>query len=249
MAINASFAKKVSGKSVKTAASDYLTRNGSQSGPVGTFVKQVTGSSLTKASLARYSANKGTRNSPTASFVKKVSGTSLKSASLAYYRNKKGGYTLQPKRGRTSQKDPVAVALNRYAQKNVGASAVAYVYSSRSKVVRGTENLLAVRLQGGAKGWITETGNFLSADQLRNVLHSVDSTSPASVMGISLLDIYDSLSAQEKAEFADKVRDFDWDQMFEEMYPKDGVAEADTQMDAYMELLETLGDIKGWGKR
>lgn len=184
-----------------------------------------------------------------ASFVKKVSGTSLKTASLAYYKNRKGGYTLQRKRGNTSQKDPVAVALNRYAKSNIGASTVAYIYSSKSKVLRGTKNMLAVRLQGGAKGWITEKGKFVSADQLRNVLHSVDATSPAAVMDISLLDIYDSLSAQQKAEFADRVRDFDWDQMFEEMYPKDGVAEADTQMDAYMDLLETLGDIKGWGKR
>ena len=59
----------------------------------------------------------------------------------------------------------------------------------------------------------------------------------------------DGVTLTTEAEFADRVRDFDWDQMFEEMYPKDGVAEADTQMDAYMELLETLGDIKGWGKR
>ena len=248
MAINASFVKKVSGKSVKTATSDYLTRNGTQNSPVGTFVKQVTGSSLTRAALARYGANKGTRNSPTASFIKQVSGTSLKSASLAYYRNKKGGYTLQPKRGRTSQKDPVAVALNRYAQKNVGASAVAYVYSSKSRVIRGTEHLLAVKLASGAKGWITSEGKFLSEEQLRNVLKSVDATSPASVMDVKLLDIYDSLTAQQKAEFAEKIRNFDWDKMFEEMYPKDGVAEADEQMDAYFELLETLGDIKGWGK-
>ena len=246
MAIDASFAKKVKGASLKGTTSSYITDKTGAPTATAKAVGQITSGSLKSAALKRVS--KGPMTSR-ASFVKRVGGTSLPQAALAYYRNKKGGYTLQPKRGRTSQKDPVAVALNRYAQKNVGASAVAYVYSSRSKVIRGTGNLLAVRLQGGAKGWITETGNFLSADQLRNVLHSVDCTSPASVMDISLLDIYDSLSPQQKAEFADKVRDFDWDGMFEEMYPKDGVAEADTQMDAYMELLETLGDIKGWGKR
>lgn len=186
-------------------------------------------------------------NPATARFVRKVKGTSLTQASLAYYKSKKGGYTVQPKRGRTSAKDPVAVALNRYAKHNVGASTVAYIYSSKSRVLRSTSNMLAVRLQGGAKGWITESGTFVSADQLRNVLHSVDSTSPAAVAGVNLLDLYDSLTTQQKAEFADKVRDFDWDQMFEEMYPKDGVAEADTQMDAYLELLETIGDLKGWG--
>ena len=179
-------------------------------------------------------------------FVKQVSGTSLKTATFAYYKSKKGGYVLKPKRGRTSTKDPVAVALNRYAKANVGASTVSMVYASKSKVLRSTENLLAVKLKGGAKGWITEKGKFMSEEQLRNVLKSVDATSPAAVAGVSLQDIYDSLSPQKKAEFADRVRDFDWDQMFAEMYPKDGVAEADTQMDAYLELLTTLGDLKGW---
>lgn len=186
-------------------------------------------------------------NPETARFIKKVKGTSLTQASLAYYRSKQGGYTVQPKRGKTSTKDPVAVALNRYANNNVGASTVTYIYSSKSRVLRSTSNMLAVKLQGGAKGWITERGKFISEDQLRNVLHSVDCTSPAAVVGVSLLDLYDSLTPQQKAEFSDKLRDFDWDQMFEEMYPKDGVVEADTQMDAYMELLETLGDLKGWG--
>ena len=182
-----------------------------------------------------------------ARFVRQVTGKSLTSAGMAYYKARKG-YSYQPKRGRTSEKDPVARMLNSYAKRNVGSSAVKHIYSAKSRVIRGTEHLLAVKLENGAKGWITSEGKFLSEEQLRNVLHSVDSTSPASVMDVKLLDIYDSLTAQQKAEFAEKVRDFDWDAMFEEMYPKDGVAEADEQMDAYFELLETLGDIKGWGK-
>ena len=182
-------------------------------------------------------------------FVRKVYGTNLTTAALAYYKNRKGGYTLQRKRGATSQKDPVARRLNLYAGKVPDGRWVTHIYAQRSRVMRGTENMLAVKLNTGEKGWVTDKGRFMSEADLRNVLHSVDCTSPASVMDISLLDIYDSLTAQQKAEFADRVRDFDWDQMFEEMYPKDGVAEADTQMDAYMELLETLGDIKGWGKR
>lgn len=179
-------------------------------------------------------------------FIKQVTGKSLKTAAFAYYRNKKGGYVLRPKRGRTSAKDPVAVALNRYAKSNIGASTVSMVYAPKSKVLRSTGNLLAVKLKGGAKGWITEKGVFMSEQRLRDVLKSVDATSPAAVAGVNLLDIYDSLSPQQKAEFADRVRDFDWDEMFKEMYPKDGVAEADTQMDAYLGLLTTLGDLKGW---
>lgn len=183
-------------------------------------------------------------------FVRKAYGTSLTSAALAYYKSRKGGYTLQRKRGATSQKDVVARRLNLYQQSNVGKGRyITHIYAQRSRVMRGTENLLAVRLNTGEKGWVTDKGRFMSEQELRNVLHSVDCTSPASVMDISLLDIYDSLTAQQKAEFADRVRDFDWDQMFEEMYPKDGEAGPDAQMDAYMELLETLGDIKGWGKR
>ena len=183
-------------------------------------------------------------------FVRKVYGTNLTSAALAYYKSRHGGYTIQRKRGATSVKDPIARRLNLYHGANPGAGRyVTHIYAQRSRVMRGTENLLAVRLNTGEKGWIASDGRFLSEQELRNVLHSVDCTSPASVMDISLLDIYDSLTAQQKAEFADRVRDFDWDQMFEEMYPKDGEAGPDAQMDAYMELLETLGDAKGWGKR
>lgn len=185
-----------------------------------------------------------------ANFIKQVTGKSVKTAAFAYYKNKnkKGGYVLKPKRGKTSIKDPVAVALNKYAKSNVGGRTVNMVYAAKSKVLRSNENLLAVKLQGGIKGWITEQGTFLSEQKLRNALMSVDSTSPAAVAGVSLLDIYDSLSPQQKAEFADKLKDFDWDELFAEMYPQDGVVEADTQMDAYLELLSTLGDLKGWQK-
>lgn len=180
-------------------------------------------------------------------FVRKVYGTNLTTAALAYYKSRKGGYTLQRKRGATSQKDPVARRLNLYHIANPGSGRyITHIYAQRSRVMRGTENLLAVRLNTGEKGWVTDKGRFMSEQELRNVLHSVDCTSPASVADISLLDLYDSLTAQQKAEFADKVRDFDWDAMFEEMYPKDGEAEPDAQMDAYFELLETIGDIKGW---
>lgn len=180
-------------------------------------------------------------------FVRKVYGTNLTTAALAYYKHRKGGYTLQRKRGATSQKDPVARRLNLYHIANPGSGRyITHIYAQKSRVMRGTENLLAVRLNTGEKGWVTDKGRFMSEQELRNVLHSVDCTSPASVADISLLDLYDSLTAQQKAEFADKVRDFDWDAMFEEMYPKDGEAEPDAQMDAYFELLETIGDIKGW---
>lgn len=185
----------------------------------------------------------------TARFVRKVKGTSLSQASLAYYKSRQG-YTLQRKRGKTSVRDPVAQRLNRFVQANPKLGQyISYIYSAKSRVLRGTENLLAVKLNSGAKGWITTEGRFVSEEQLRNTLHSVDCTSPAAVVGVSLRDIYESLTTQQKAEFADKVRDFDWDAMFEEMYPEEGEASADQQMDAYLELLETLGDIAGWDKR
>lgn len=183
----------------------------------------------------------------TARFVRKVRGTSLTQAGLAYYKSRQGGYTLQRKRGKTSVKDPIAVRLNRFLQSNPKMGQyISYVYSGKSRVIRGTESLLAVKLNSGAKGWITTEGRFISEEQLRNTLHSVDCTSPAAVVGVNLRDIYESLSPQKKAEFAEKVQDFDWDAMFEEMYPEDGEASADQQMDAYLELLETLGDVAGW---
>lgn len=242
MVINASFVRKVSGKSVKTAASDYLTRNGSQSGPVGTFVKQVTGSSLTKASLARYSANKGTRNSPTAAFVKKVSGTSLTSASLAYYRNKKGGYTLQRKRGKTSQKDPVAVRLNRMLTTESGIGKyVSYVYSGKSRVVRATDNLIGVRLESGVKGWVDVKGRFLSLENARYTLRSLDYTTVGYGSDLSLEAVWDEASPTQKAKIAEILMDVDWDAFWKEYYPKDdGRGDYDTQAEMYQDIVEKI---------
>lgn len=179
-------------------------------------------------------------------FVKKVRGTSLKSAALAYYKNKKGGYTLQRKRGATSVKDPVARRLNLYHNANVGNGRyIMHIYAQRSRVMRGTENLLAVKLNTGEKGWVTTEGRFLGEDEIRKMLYSVDRTLAGMSEESALLGLYDSLSPADKAKVAEALQDYDWDVFWKEMYPEKGRRSVDNQFDNYDELVETIAQALG----
>lgn len=179
-------------------------------------------------------------------FVKKVRGTSLTSAALAYYRNKKGGYTLQRKRGATSVKDPVARRLNLYHNANVGNGRyIMHIYAQRSRVLRGTENLLAVKLNTGEKGWVTVEGRFLGEDEIRKMLYSVDRTLAGMSEESALLGLYDSLSPTDKAKVVEALQDYDWDVFWKEMYPEKGHRNIDSQFDNYDELVETIAQALG----
>lgn len=186
-----------------------------------------------------------TINPMSASFVRKVSNTSLKTAAFAYYRNRKGGYTLQRKRGNTSQKDPVARRLNLYAGKVPDGRWITHIYAQRSRVMRGTENMLAVKLNTGAKGWITDKGSFIAEDDVRKMLYSVDQTLAGISEGSALLDLYDSLSVAEKAKLAEALRDYDWDAFWKEMYPTKGARSVDNQYENYDELVEKIAQALG----
>ena len=179
-------------------------------------------------------------------FVRKVYGTSLTSAALAYYKHRKGGYTLQRKRGATSQKDPVARRLNLYQQSSVGKGRyITHIYAQRSRVMRGTENMLAVKLNTGEKGWVTDKGSFIAEDDVRKMLYSVDQTLAGISEGSALLDLYDSLSVAEKAKVAEALRDYDWEAFWKEMYPTKGARNVDNQYENYDELVERIAQALG----
>lgn len=185
-------------------------------------------------------------NPKQARFVRKVRGTSLPEAALAYYKSRQGGYTLQRKRGTTSQKDPVARRLNLYQQSNVGGGRyITHIYAQRSRVLRGTENLLAVRLNTGEKGWVTAQGRFMGEDDIRKMLYSVDRTLAGMSEESALLGLYDSLSASEKAKVADALQDYDWEVFWKEMYTEKGVRNIDNQYANYDELVETIAQALG----
>lgn len=162
----------------------------------------------------------------------------------AVYKTKDGGYVTKRKSGRTSQKDPVAAALNRYYSAG-GKKAITWIYSAKSRVIRRTDTMLAVRA-GKEKGWIDSEGRFLSEKKLRDSLYAIDSTLVSAVKGISLLSIYDSMTPAQRAEFAEKTRNIDWDAFWDEMYTEEGAAPFDRQLQLYTDLIYELGVSAGW---
>ena len=123
---------------------------------------------------------------------------------------------------------------------------VAYIYSRKSRVIRGSESLIAVRLKDGSKGWLTAEGRFIGQDTMRELLYDVDQTLPASTSDISLMDAWDAMSPQQKADFADIMQDFDWDQFWEEIGSDDPARDLSAATNAYYDLIEIMGDVLGW---
>lgn len=176
--------------------------------------------------------------------VKAVGASGLSKAAVRYVKNRKGGIEAKAGGRASRSKDPVVRRLNTTATgTNLRGRRVSWIYSQNSRVMRGTDVMMAVRLNTGERGWITDSGDFLGEKDLRDVLHSVDCTTAAAVQGISLRDMYDSMTPAQRAEFAERVRDFDWDAFWSEMYPTEGNPDLDSQMDLYMELLELIGDL------
>lgn len=122
---------------------------------------------------------------------------------------------------------------------------VKHWYSGRSRVMASTDVMKAVKLADGTKGWMDILRNkFVSEDDIRRMLYSLDKTQMGLVEGISLLDIYDNLTVQQKAEFAEVYRKVDWDVFWEENYQEE--LDFDRKMDAYENLLLMFGTIAGW---
>ena len=138
----------------------------------------------------------------------------------AYYRSKDGSIVYKRKQGPTSVKDPILRRLNAYHRANPEQSVhVKYVYGERSRVMRSTENILAVKTDEGLKGWLTDDGKFIGLDTFRATLANVDNTIVGDASGLSLLDAFDSMSPAFKI---------------------------DSATDRYFELVDLVGDLLGW---
>ena len=123
---------------------------------------------------------------------------------------------------------------------------VKYIYSPKSRVIRGTQDLIPVRLKSGVKGWLASDGRFYSMDEFRELLHNIDQTSPAAASDISLLDAWDSLNAQQQVRLFETFRDFDWDAFWEEIGSDDPDRDLGKATDAYDRFVETVGELLGW---
>ena len=164
----------------------------------------------------------------------------------ALYRNKQGQLVIKQKAGRTSVKDPFMKAANAYLNKS-GSLDIRRVYAYTSKVAHGTEGMWGVKLEDGSKGWIRENGTFVSQKDIGDVLRSVDMTNVMAREGISLEGMWNAMNAQEKADFAKVVDDFDWQSFWKEMYPAEGRgASDDAQTDLLYNLLAQLKVVKNW---
>lgn len=178
--------------------------------------------------------------------VKAVKPNSLAKAAVGYYMSKKG-MTVKKKTGRTSQKNVVARTLNRSTTSLPKGQYVKWVYARNSRVIQGTEKLLAVRLNTGEKGWINQIyGTWISEKSIRATLYSIDSTFAAGATETDLLSLYDSLSLGDKAKLAEALEDYDWDEFWELIGSDDEKQlDIDRSTTAYLMLVEYIGDVLG----
>lgn len=99
---------------------------------------------------------------------------------------------------------------------------VEYVYARKSRVIRGTDNLLAVRLKGGVKGWLTKDNRVITQNDMADLMHSLDGTIASSAFGFSFEEIWNRMSAQQRAELVDALKDMDWENFWKQEYnPED----------------------------
>lgn len=119
---------------------------------------------------------------------------------------------------------------------------VGYVYASNSRVMKGSEGLLAVRLRSGEKGWLTKEGRFIGQDVIYRMLYSIDNTLVGAGSGVSLADLYAKMSPAQRVRFMDAIKDFDWEKFWEEDYE---LGDDDYQIEVYFGLLEIIESVVG----
>ena len=98
---------------------------------------------------------------------------------------------------------------------------VQYVYSPNSRVIRGTEDFLAVRLKSGVKGWLNPNGVFISQDGVASLMRGLDGTLASGLYDFSFEDLWDKMSARQRMIFTDSIKDIDWDTIWKEVYDPD----------------------------
>lgn len=157
---------------------------------------------------------------PRADFTFRPKLVTAKHGNVGVYRvGPKNKFVLRERTGRLSEKG-ISGMINRYYESGGERVGRIFVYSQKSNVLRGTRNLLAVKI-GDEKGWITREGKFIGVEQFENTLYSIDQTVIGQGAGENaLLAKWNSLSPQQKANVVDAFRDFDWDAFWAEWYPR-----------------------------
>lgn len=157
---------------------------------------------------------------PRANFTFRPKLVTAKHGNVGIYRvGPKNKFVLRERTGRLSEKG-ISGMINRYYESGGERVGRIFVYSQKSNVLRGTKNLLAVKI-GDEKGWITREGKFIGVEQFENTLYSIDQTVIGQGAGENaLLAKWKSLSPQQKANVVDAFRNFDWDGFWAEWYPR-----------------------------
>ena len=157
---------------------------------------------------------------PRADFTFRPKLVTAKHGNVGVYRvGPRNKFVLRERTGRLSEKG-ISGMINRYYESGGERVGRIFVYSQKSNVLRGTRNLLAVKI-GDEKGWITREGKFIGVEQFENTLYSIDQTVIGQGAGENaLLAKWNSLSPQQKANVVDAFRDFDWDAFWAEWYPR-----------------------------
>lgn len=157
---------------------------------------------------------------PRADFTFRPKLVTAKHGNVGVYRvGSRNKFVLRERTGRLSEKG-ISGMINRYYEQGGERVGKIFVYSQKSNVLRGTRNLLAVKI-GSEKGWITREGKFIGMEQFENTLYSIDQTVIGQGAGENaLLAKWNSLSPQQKANVVDAFRNFDWDAFWAEWYPR-----------------------------
>lgn len=131
--------------------------------------------------------------------------------------------------------DLITERLNLYNKYSGWKLPVAYIYSKNSKVIRGTENLMAVRLRNGQKGWLDADGRFISQDSMYQLMLGLDGTVASGQYGFSFGELWANMSAQQRADFTDLTKDVNWDAFWMVSYDRNNPLD-----DAWLEALDEV---------
>ena len=168
---------------------------------------------------------------------------------------KKKPVLLPRKGGRVSEKGAYG-AVNRYYAKG-GRKVISKVYSAKYRRIPSGDKTFAVRIAGekftidgqineSAVGWVSESGQLTTLKDFRDSLISIDATTAGQAYGENVLvNMWDSLTLQDKSKIINEFADFDWAGMWAEFYPsgfaKDGSEpNVDNQFLLYDEIVQRI---------
>lgn len=174
-----------------------------------------------------------------------VSGPEGLSSNAAVYKTGSGKYALKPKTRAPTARGAVQFVNNYYQQG--GLLQIRKVYSSRYSGMKGTARLIPVQTSVG-RGWLSTDGRITLEDDLLKLMVSLDATTVGSSGGSQwLLEKYwNTLTPQQRANVADVLLDYDWDDFWREFYPVRGEGgNIDTQYRMYDQIVSLMAQATG----